>query len=352
MSVTTSEAHGNFDQRLASLASLVDDWMRDSVRPPSGLVAPLYDMMAYHLGWIAADGSALGDRSASGKRLRPILAILTCEALGGTAEMARGPAVAVELVHNFSLVHDDIQDRSDFRHGRETVWRLWGVAQAINVGDGLFSLAQLALAEQMSGRARLSAAVQWLNRTGARLVEGQFLDLHLERTVGVPLETYERMIAGKTAALTECSCALGALAAEATEVEVTGCAQLGRVLGMAFQLQDDLLGAWGDPGMTGKPSGEDVRSRKKSLPVVLGLNLATGAGRDRLAAIMSVDRPLDDEELAEALGLLEMIGVRDRAAKMVEERFLAVEEALAAALPAGRRGPVEELCGRLRTRSN
>src|SRR4051812_24915618 len=161
-------------------------------------------MMAYHEGWSAPDGTPLDPPASSGKRIRPILAMLTCEALGGAIEQARGPAVAVELIHNFSLVHDDIQDRGDTRHGRETVWKLWGAAQGINVGDALFSLAQLALVENAAGHPRLGEGVRRLNQTCLKLCEGQYLDLALESVADVSLDLYQTMISRKTAALIEC----------------------------------------------------------------------------------------------------------------------------------------------------
>ena len=186
-------------------------------RAPDSPAARFYDMMAYHHGWVAADGTPLDPPARTGKRARPILAILTCEAFGGTTEAARGPASALELIHNFSLVHDDIQDVSDQRHNRDTVWKLWGAAQGINVGDALYALAQVALAEQAAGHPRIGEGLLRLNRTCVRLVEGQYLDLSLESAADATFEQYEQMVARKTAALIECAAALGAWAAGASD---------------------------------------------------------------------------------------------------------------------------------------
>jgi geranylgeranyl diphosphate synthase, type I len=306
--------------------------------------------MGYHLGWAAPDGTPLARPAATGKRLRPTLAILTCVALGGDVAAARGPAVAVELVHNFSLVHDDIQDQSERRHGRETVWQRWGGPQAINVGDAMFALAQVALVEHVGPHPRLADAVRHLNQTCLRLVEGQFLDLHLESVSRVSLELYEQMIARKTAALIECSCRLGALVAAADEATEAACARFGRELGLAFQLQDDLLGVWGDPAATGKPSGADIRSRKKGLPMVLALQLASGGVRRELECHLAGSAPLDDSGVARILAIMDEVGVKQRAEAMVEARFAMVEQAIRAALPPGREADLLALCSRLRTR--
>ncbi len=338
------------DARLDQLAALVDTWMRPRVEAAAdGPLAPFYRMMAYHLGWVMPSGESLV-MPARGKRVRPILAILTCEALGGPIEAARGPAVAVELIHNFSLVHDDIQDRSDQRHNRDTVWRLWGPEQGINVGDGLYALAQLALVDGLAASPCLPEAVRLLNATCVRLVEGQFLDLHLESVVEVDRAAYERMIARKTAALIECSVALGALAAGADLDVVGACARFGAELGMAFQFQDDVLGVWGDSSVTGKPSGQDVRTKKKGLPLVLALGGARGPARAELERLLCRPGELEDDDVHRVTALLVELGVREHAERLVAERFEALERAVRAALPPGRERDVLALCARLRVR--
>ena len=165
------------DERLDGMIGLIDGWIRPYIERSEGPAARFYQMMAYHHGWVAADGTPLDPPARTGKRIRPILAILSCEAFGGATEAAKGPAVAIELIHNFSLVHDDIQDVSDQRHNRDTIWKLWGSAQGINVGDSLFALALVALVENTAKHPSLAAGVLHLNRTCVRLVEGQYLSL-------------------------------------------------------------------------------------------------------------------------------------------------------------------------------
>jgi geranylgeranyl diphosphate synthase, type I len=340
----------SFDQRLDALITLIDGWIRPYVERPESPAARFYQMMAYHHGWVAADGTPLDPPARTGKRVRPILAILTCEAFGGTPDDARGPAAALELIHNFSLVHDDIQDVSDQRHNRDTVWKLWGPAQGINVGDGLYALAQVALAEGAAGHPRIGGGLLRLNRTCVRLVEGQYLDLALESAADATFEQYEQMVARKTAALIECSAALGAWAAGASDELIEAAGRFGFELGIAFQFQDDLLGVWGDPRVTGKPARDDVRSRKKALPMMLALQMAADAARDEILEVLRAPQAPDDGAVDRVVTLMEQIGVREQAAEMVQERFARLDRAVAEALPSGQDGAVRELCARLRVR--
>jgi geranylgeranyl diphosphate synthase type I len=341
-----------FDQRLDTLIALIDGWIRPYVERPDSPAARFYEMMAYHHGWVSPDGTPLDPPARTGKRVRPILAILTCEAFGGATEAARGPAVALELIHNFSLVHDDIQDVSDQRHNRDTVWKLWGSAQGINVGDGLYALAQVSLAELAADHPSIGAGLLRLNRTCVRLVEGQYLDLALESAADASFEQYEQMVARKTAALIECSAALGAWAAEATADQIEAAGRFGYELGVAFQFQDDLLGVWGDPKVTGKPARDDVRSRKKALPMMLALQLAAASAREEILEMLRADATPDDATVDRVVTLMEQIGVRERAAEMVQERFSRLDRAVGEALPAGQDGSIRELCARLRVRDS
>ncbi len=340
------------DERLDRLAAQVDDWMRPYIEGRTGPAAPFYDMMAYHLGWRSAHGELIRSTAASGKRLRSALAILTCEALGESAGAARGAAVALELIHNFSLVHDDIQDRSEQRRGRDSVWRLFGAPQAINVGDAMFALAQLALVEHAADSPRLAEAVRCLNETCVRLVEGQFLDLELESVAAVTFELYQQMIAWKTGALLGGACALGALAANADEAMVVQAAHVGSLLGIAFQFQDDVLGIWGDPGVTGKSNGTDIVNRKKSLPMVLALTRGIGPAGEHLRAIMSSERPPADADIPTVMDLLEQLGTRAQAESLVEDGFDAVDTSIREALGAARGAELRAFCLRLRHRAS
>jgi geranylgeranyl diphosphate synthase type I len=230
----------------------------------------LHAMMAYHMGW---EGEGAGPE-ATGKRVRPMLVLLTNAAAGSNWEDALPAAAAVELVHNFSLIHDDIEDNSPLRRGRPTVWKKWGVAQAINTGDAMFTLAHLALQRlaPRSSDATVIEASRILQDTCLKLTQGQYLDITYESRGDLSLESYWPMVKGKTAALLAACTELGALIAEISEAQRFSYRDFGFSLGLAFQAQDDLLGIWGDSALTGKSAESDLIAGKKSLPVLYGLS--------------------------------------------------------------------------------
>jgi geranylgeranyl diphosphate synthase, type I len=229
----------------------------------------LRSMLRYHLGW---EGEGSG-REAQGKRIRPLLVLLTTSAAGGDWEKALPAAAAVELIHNFSLIHDDIQDQSPVRRGRPTVWVKWGVAQAINAGDLMFTQAHLSLLN-LTGRIPpedVIRASQVMHNTCVQLTKGQFLDLWNETEKSIPMEAYWPMVGGKTAALLACCTELGAIVAGASEERRNALREFGYKLGLAFQVQDDWLGIWGNAEQTGKSTDSDLVSGKKTLPVLYAI---------------------------------------------------------------------------------
>lgn len=231
-----------------------------------------YGMMHYHMGWL--DDKMLPASSNSGKRIRPILCLLACSAAGGDWQQAVPAAAAIEILHNFSLVHDDIQDASPTRRGRATVWTLWGEAQAINTGDAMFALAHLAL-NRLDQRgvspAILVQAYRRFDETCVALTRGQHEDMNFESRDQVSVDEYLQMITGKTAVLISLCCELGGLVAGAGAEPVIHLAKFGLDLGLAFQIHDDVLGIWGDESITGKSVATDIATRKKTLPVLYGL---------------------------------------------------------------------------------
>jgi len=239
-----------------------------------------YGMLAYHLGWVDAELRPV--RQDAGKRIRPMLCLLACAACGGDPAQALPAAAAIELLHNFSLIHDDIQDRSETRRGRPTVWALWGVAQAINAGDALFTIAHQALwrlRERGVPAERILEVAERFDAACRMLTRGQHFDLLFEAAERVSVEEYLEMIRGKTAALLGASVGIGARLAGHPPEDLEA---FGEALGMAFQIQDDLLGIWGDPAVTGKSAADDLRARKKTLPVILAMErIPAFAGRYR-----------------------------------------------------------------------
>lgn len=267
-------------------------------------------LMRYHLGWEDAAGDATD--AGAGKMLRPALLLLCCEAVGGAAANAMPAAVAIELLHNFTLIHDDIEDASERRHGRETLWRVAGVPQAINAGDGLFVIAQRTLLDLPIESERVVEAARLLNDACVTLCEGQYADIGFETRERVSQAEYEAMIAGKTAALLGAAAAIGALVGGADRSGVQAFARCGMLLGLAFQVQDDVLGMWGDAAATGKPVGDDIRSRKKSFPVVYALDHLDETSRIELRRLYA-GAPPDGGDVPRVLALLERAGAREAA---------------------------------------
>ncbi len=283
----------------------------------------LYEMLAYHMGWT----SDQAENALRGKRMRPLIVLLSCQAAGGEWKNALPAATAVELVHNFSLIHDDIEDNSPLRRGRPTLWKKWGIPQAINCGDALFALAHLE-ATRLSETAAPTVAIQaveLLQATCLHLTQGQYLDLSYETRKDVTIEDYWRMVEGKTAALIAASAELGCLAAFGDEPTSLLYRKFGHALGMAFQVQDDWLGIWGDANLTGKSSHSDLATGKITLPVLFGVSQG-GTFAERW-----LHGTFTPQEVPSAIKLLEVEGGREytemQARHFIEEAMASLEQA-------------------------
>jgi geranylgeranyl diphosphate synthase type I len=290
---------------LAAMKELVDPALRRHV---DGLHPLMREIARFHFGWDVEGGS--------GKSLRPALAVLGARAVGAAGDEPEvvDAACAVELIHNFSLLHDDIMDEDRTRHHRPTAWTVYGVNQSLLAGCALHTLAFEVLARRgaVAAQDALAQAVQVL-------IAGQSDDLDLARREDATLEQCLEMEAGKTASLLAVSAALGAIAwygargetAEGGEAAAKSrlLAEYGHHVGMAFQLVDDMLGIWGDEKRTGKPVAADLRARKRSAPVVAALNSGTRAG-ERLAALLCAPHELSEEDVTLAAKLVEEAGGR------------------------------------------
>jgi geranylgeranyl diphosphate synthase, type I len=285
----------------AAVATLADERMR--------LIA------SYQLGWCDRDGNAVG--GGGGKAIRPTLAVASAQAGGGTVDDGLSGAVAVELIHNFSLLHDDVMDRDLERRHRPTGWAVFGEGQAILAGNAMLTCAIEALAaDGERGRRALPAMLT----ATQRLISGQSDDLYFEGADSITVDDVLHMEAGKTAALLACSASIGALAAGAPATTVSALHDFGHELGMAFQLVDDILGITGDPAVTGKSASSDVRAGKRSAPVVAALTAGTDASR-RLNDLLAGGAPSTEEDVVLATKLIEEAGGVDWAATQADERL-------------------------------
>lgn len=335
------------------MLALIQTEMRAAFPSYETRVADFYAMQEYHLGW-RNERLELAS-SDPGKLLRPQLVLLACRAAGGDARQALPVAAGVQLLHDFTLIHDDIEDNSDTRRGRRTVWTIWGLAQGINAGDGMFVIAHLAMYRMRElgvPAERILAVVQRFDETIIRVCEGQYLDLSFEGRLTITTDDYLAMIGRKTAALVAGAAAFGALVAGAPKAVVDDLAAFGLSLGLAFQIEDDILGIWGDPELTGKPRAADLYRRKVSLPIVHALEHAADSAD--LAAIYTAGDP-DDTAVERTLAILDSAGSRAYCAGVAAEHHHAALAALeripatsdaAAAAQAQLRAMAESLLGR------
>lgn len=294
--------------------------------------APGFGVMArYAMGWV--DENDQPYTQPTGKRTRPLFLLLCTEAAGGNWRQALPAAAAVELLHNFSLIHDDIQDDSPIRHGRPTVWKIWGNSNAINAGDALFSLAYCAL----EGLSRTGVAPETLvkiwrvfNKTNLELTRGQHLDMRFEKQDSVSVDDYISMITGKSAALLGACAQIGALIATGDEKIAEEYANFALNMGIAFQIRDDILGIWGDPDLTGKSIATDIISRKKSLPVLYALTKSKP-----LAEIYQREQ-LSEKDVTKAVAILDELGAQNYTQEMETRFYEKAIQALNQAEPEGK----------------
>jgi geranylgeranyl diphosphate synthase type I len=319
------------------LATLVTDTEAEILRvvgEREGSTAGVYEMIRYHLGLDHSDGPR-------GKRMRPLLGLLAYASIAGEHARALPGAAAVELGHNFSLVHDDIEDGDTERRHRATLWAKHGVPQAINTGDLIFSLSRVALhrlSDLGFSDTKVLRLMRLYDETCVLLCEGQYLDIASSASAEpMPVERYFDMIGRKTAALISASIEAGALLATDDEDVIATYRRFGWALGIAFQLNDDLLGIWGEEAATGKVP-TDLARHKKTLPVLYALEHASGADRARLAELYATTQP-SDAEVAELARLIVVAGgqafTRDEARRFRDDALMELD-AMSVVDPAAR----------------
>ena len=294
---------------------------------PGFASSPLHVLLQYHLGWVDQFGLQVMSPISQGKALRPTLCLFACEALSNDASKASPAAAALEIIHNFSLIHDDIQDQDLERRHQPTVWYLWGVSKALVAGDALQSAGDLALLDTARRDVPPETVLkvsELLTASYLQMIEGQCLDLEFESRTTITTEEYLEMIACKTGSLIRSGLEIGALLATEDTATVEAFARFGSHLGRAFQIKDDFLGIWGDEATTGKPAGNDIRRRKKSFPIVFAFNQASGPAMDDLLMIYQ-QKELAEKDVERVLAILHEVGAGEQSQRLIDA---SAEEAL------------------------
>lgn len=292
----------------------------------------VYLILRYHLGWTDRHGGAVESPASQGKALRPTLCLFACDALANNFSQALPAAAALELIHNFSLIHDDIQDGDVERRHQPTAWNVWGIPKALTAGNAMQCTGNLSMlnAEHVGNAPQTVLRVsEILTSSYLEMIQGQCLDLAFESRTDITSDEYLYMIACKTGALIRCGLEIGALLATEDDATINAFAQFGSSLGQAFQIRDDYLGIWGDQATTGKSAGNDIRRRKKSFPVVFALEQARGQALDDLFRIYGQEE-LEEADVQRVLAVLDEVGAQDNAQRLTDS---AAAQALAALAP-------------------
>ncbi len=318
------------DQSAQMLPAIEAELQRQVSRLDQDGSQPFHEMLTYHMGW-TADANGKG---GSGKRIRPLLTLLVVGACGEQWLRAISAAAAIELIHNFSLIHDDIEDNSPTRRGRMTAWKKYGIPMVVNIGDALFSVSNLAVLDTAAHYPPEQAlrAAQVLHAACLSLTRGQYLDMSYERRSDITVADYWPMVNGKTAALLSACAEIGAVLGGAAPDTTRNYASFGRDLGLAFQVQDDILGIWGDEQATGKSAASDLVEGKNSLPILYGI------GRDGAFARRWASGPVTLAETAGVAQVLKEEGAYEYCVQQAESLTAQAMAYLQSAAPQGEAG--------------
>lgn len=299
---------------------------------PTAHNSETYRLLRYHLGWVDQQGTPMDTSVSQGKALRPTLCLFACEALASEYSRALPAAAALELIHNFSLIHDDIQDQDMERRHQPTVWHLWGIPKAIWSGNAMQCTGDLSLLDVARANVPAVTAIRVsdiLTESYLEMIQGQCMDLDFESRTDIKSEEYLYMIACKTGALIRSALQIGALLATEDPATVKAFTEFGNHLGQAFQVRDDYLGIWGDQATLGKATGNDIRRRKKSYPVVFALERASGQAMEDLLRIYRQEE-LEEDDVQRVMAVLDEVGSQEQAQRVTEA---AAGRALAALKP-------------------
>ena len=280
---------------------------------------PVYQMLRYSMGWSDIHGNS--SAGTEGKALRPTLCLFACEATCGSATRALQASVSLELIHNFSLIHDDIQDRDQTRHHRPTLWTVWGEPKALVAGNILRAIAAMSVSRLVEQGVTFDGVLRvnsLLTEAYLDMIEGQYLDISYEGRSDIGIAHYLDMISKKTGALIRCALTIGALIGTRDESTVRAFNDCGRSLGFVFQIRDDMLGIWGDEEATGKPVGADIRRKKSTLPVVFAMSQAQSRDIETLLSIYH-GAAVGDKEVASVLDIMERVGAKEYAQSLAAE---------------------------------
>ncbi len=313
---------------------------------PGGENSDAYRLLRYHLGWVDQEGGQMDTALTQGKALRPTLCLFACNALADDYSKAVPAAAAVELIHNFSLVHDDIQDQDVERRHQPTVWHLWGIPKALWSGNAMQCAGDLSLlnadAQDVSPATVLQVS-QILTEAYLEMIQGQCLDLNFESRTDIKPNEYLYMVACKTGALIRSALQIGALLATEDQAAMKAFAEFGNHLGQAFQIRDDYLGIWGDQATLGKATDSDIRRRKKSYPVVFALEKASGRAMEDLLRIYEQEE-LEEDDVQRVMAVLDEVGSRENSQRLTEAAAARALEALKpVSLPRWAQNEAEEL---------
>ncbi len=316
MTHTPSASAGSYQSLLRDWRTPVESSLRSYLASPEPALNSHYGMMEYHMGWVNEEFASA--QRPAGKRLRPMLVLLVCNALGVDALQVLPAAASVEILHNYSLIHDDIEDFDEVRRHYPTVWKVWGHGLAINTGDGMQACAFKAMQDLVRSGFEpdvVLEAVSMLTRTCVELTEGQFLDLRFETFDFVTLSDYFQMVKGKTAALFSTCLEVGALLSGCPNETRRMFGQAGQQVGFVYQMQDDLAGIWDNSAQTGKTAYKDIARRKKSFPIVTAMSHHESGPRMR--SLYALDQ---EEDISEAvIDLLREFDIRAQCRKILRQ---------------------------------